>query len=464
MHPGLLRILIYKVILITLFKSTISTLLFLLLTFSGVDTSVLGNAIEATNSSTAVSTSIFLPLISSGCTGCYFVDSINGSDRNSGMSSDRPWKSLAPVHAAVFQPGNIIHFNRGGNWDGGLFIEESGLPGKPVTYTSYGSGDPPVFSNSGDGSSWTSAVFIEADWIVVEGLIVRDVHDVGVYIANGSDHNIVRDVEASNVGEGISVYGQNNLITQNYIHDLHIINNTPGGVDDYGAVGVVLANSNNEVSYNQMIGCIADSHDFGVDGGAVEWYGTANNNYVHHNWASGNAGFLEVGGGTVQGAVVAYNVSINNGRFSLLNLTGIFGSAVSDFRVENNTIVEEAENESGWVIFSFEGNPAASTFLFRNNILYVENFEAVSNKATFSHNNNLYFLGVGTVLGYVLGSAEQITDPQFVNLVSLDLHLNPSSPAIDSGIEMGHGLDFDNRTVPVNHAPDLGAYEYQDTP
>ncbi len=46
-----------------------------------------------------------------------------------------------------------------------------------------------------------------------------------------------------------------------------MINNTPGGVDDYGAVGVVLANSNNEVSYNRFIDCKAASYDFGVDGG-----------------------------------------------------------------------------------------------------------------------------------------------------------------------------------------------------
>lgn len=446
------------------FKPTLSIVFLLSLTLSGVHPSLLQNRRGENGSVIDESTSIFLPLISSSCPNCFFVDSISGSDNNPGTSSDRPWKSLAPVHAAAFQPGSVVHFKRGSNWDSGLFIEESGVSGRPVTFTTYGSGDPPVFSNSGDGSSWTSAVFIEADWIVVEGFLVRDVHDVGVYIANGSDHNIVRNIETTNVGEGISVYGQYNLITQNTIHDLHIINNTPGGVDDYGAVGVVLANSDNEVSYNRMIRCIAASFDFGVDGGAVEWYGTASNNYVHHNWASGNAGFLEVGVGSVQGAVVAYNVSINNGRFSLLNLTGSFESAVSNFRVENNSIVEEAENDSGWVIFSFEGNPAASTFLVRNNILYVENFEAVSNKSTFSHNNNLYSLGAGTVLGFDLGSAEQITNPQFVNLADHDLHLTPWSPAIDSGIELGHWLDFDNRTVPVNHAPDLGVYEYQNIP
>jgi hypothetical protein len=145
-------------------------------------------------------------------------------------------------------------------------------------------------------------------------------------------------------------------------------------------------------------------------------------------------------------------------------LTGSFGSVVSDFRVENNTIIEETEGEPGWVIFSFEGNPVANTFLIRNNILYVENFQAISNKTTFSHDNNLYSLDSGTILGFNPGLGEQVANPRFVNLENKELHLMSSSPAIDAGIELGYFLDFDNRPVPVNHKPDLGAYEYQDTP
>jgi parallel beta-helix repeat protein len=411
----------------------------------------------------AQSTPVFIPLVTNVCNHCYFVDSLSGSDTNSGTSVDRPWKTLAPVNAASFQPGSTIHFKRGSFWDDQLFIDTSGVEGRPVTFTVYGSGAPPIFSNSGHGLSWTSVIFIQADWIVVDGLIVRDTHDVGIYVAQGSDHNVVRNNEVTDVGEGISVHGQYNLITQNSIHDLHIINDTPGGDDDYGAVGIVLNDSNNEISYNRILHCLAHSYDFGTDGGAIEWYEHANNNYVHHNVASGNAGFLEVGVGSVDGARVAYNVSINNGRFSLINLTGKFASDVLNFRVENNTIIEEAMGGRGWVIFSFEGNPVANTFLIRNNILYARNFQAISNKSSFSHDHNLYSLDDITVLGFTLGPGELSADPQFVNPANLDLHLMSSSPAIDGGIELGYSLDFDNRPVPVQIKPDLGAFEYQGT-
>jgi hypothetical protein len=226
-------------------------------------------------------------------------------------------------------------------------------------------------------------------------------------------------------------------------------------------VGVVLSGSNNEVSYNRFIDCKAPSYDFGVDGGAVEWFGKSDHNYVHHNLAIGNAGFLEVGLGSVDGAKVVYNVSINNRRFSLINLAGGFASDVSDFRVENNTIIEEAEVERGWVIFAFEGSPLSSTFLVRNNILAIEYFEAVSNKDTFSHTHNLYALSGGTEPGFNLNPGEQLADPRFVNPSGQDYHLTSSSPAIDAGIPLGYSLDFDNRPVPANTDPDLGAFEYQ---
>jgi hypothetical protein len=145
-------------------------------------------------------------------------------------------------------------------------------------------------------------------------------------------------------------------------------------------------------------------------------------------------------------------------------LTGNFASDVTNFRVENNTLVEQANGERGWVLFSFEGNPVANTFLVRNNIIYAENLQAISNKTTFSHDHNLYSLDNVTVLGFNLGTGEQIADPRFVNLDNHDLHLNSPSPAIDAGIDLGYIFDFDNRPVPVNTKPDLGAFEYRDMP
>jgi hypothetical protein len=240
-----------------------------------------------------------------------------------------------------------------------------------------------------------------------------------------------------------------------------MVRNTPGGNDDYGAIGVALEYASyNEVSYNTFVNCLAPSYDYGTDGGAVEWWGNADGNYVHHNWANGNNGFLEVGGGSARDTIVAGNISTHNGDFAFIHLAGQFASVVQNFRIEQNTIVEV---NGGWVIVGFEGMPTASTLSVRNNIFYAVGFSGIFSMPGFAHDHNLYFLGGGTSLGFTLGPTETLADPLFVNLGAQDFELQPQSPAINAGIDLGYGLDFANHPMPVGAAPDLGSYEYQST-
>jgi hypothetical protein len=419
---------------------------------------------EARDSGLVQGAELRLPHSGSGLgpavTNHYYVDSIYGSDANPGISAEAPWRTLAPVHANDFVPGDVVHFKRGSSWTGGLVINDSGVEGNPITFTTYGTANRPVFANPGSPDNWTIAVEIDADWVVVEGFLVQDAYWNGVRISRGSNHNIVRDIEVTNVGIGIGIYGERNLATGNHVHDLHLVVNTPGGDDDFGAVGIWLFNSNNEVSYNTMVNCKAPSHDYVYDGGAIEWHGHVDNCYVHHNIGMNCNGFLEVGGGSARNTVVAYNVSVNDGAFSYINLGGHHRSEVENFRVENNTIVDTNEDDGGRFIAFGRGDPALNTLIMRNNIFYVN--KRISYKSSFSHDHNLYFRVDGsTELGLSLGEADQVADPLFVDVAGHDFHLQPGSPAIDAGAHIGYSLDFDDRPVPVGDAPDLGAFEYQ---
>jgi hypothetical protein len=390
----------------------------------------------------------------------------NGDDTNPG-TIDQPWRTLAPVHAKDFLPGDVIHFKRGGVWSGGMIINDSGVEGNPITFTDYGTGNRPVFTNPG-GQGSRSPIEVYADWIVVESFFVQDAYAAGISIANGADHNVIRNIEATNTGFGITIYGQYNLAIGNYLHDLNIIVNTPGGNDDYGAVGIMLFNSDNEISYNIIEKCMAPSYDYGIDGGAVEWWGVADRNYVHHNWATISNGFLEVGGGSARDTVVAYNVSVNNGSFSTIHLSGPFASSVVNFRIEHNTIVETKTDYQGYVLLGFEGDPTKDTALVRNNIFWIERgsslgggLQKVSDSQGFSHQNNLYHLIGEVTIGFDLGSGEKIADPLFANLGGRDFHLQFGSPAIDRGLDLGYYRDFDDRSVPFGAAPDIGAFEHR---
>jgi len=395
----------------------------------------------------------------------YYVDGIDGSDANSGTSQANAWRTFASLYARNFQPGDTIHLRCGSVWDGGLIIGDSGTEEAPITFKSYGSGAKPTVRNP--GTTWGRAVQVDGDWVVVEGLLARDAHEAGILISSGADHNVVRDCEATSVGIGIAVNGQHNLITRNYAHDLTMITNTPGGDDDYGAVGVWLFNSSNEISHNAMVNCSAPSYDYGTDGGALEWYGdNVDNCYVHHNWATGCDGFLEVGGGSVKHSTIAYNVSVNNRSFACWHLSDSFGADIEDFRVEQNTIVEsEDRDEMGWVMLNFGGSSTADQFLIRNNTFYVKDLRFVADAdrrgGDFTHEHNLYYLASPeTELGFVLGQGERVGDPLFVDLAGQDFHLEPESPAIDTGTELGYPVDYDGNAVPLGAAPDTGAYEY----
>ena len=82
--------------------------------------------------------------------------------------------------------------------------------------------------------------------------------------------------------------------------------NTPGEFDDSGAVGMVVTGDNTEVAYNTITDNIADSVDFGTDGSAVEIYGGIGT-VVHHNIASNNRTFTELGNPRSADTTYAYN-------------------------------------------------------------------------------------------------------------------------------------------------------------
>jgi len=395
----------------------------------------------------------------------YYVDSVNGSDSNAGTAPDKAWKSLAPVHSRNFLPGDFVHFKRGSTWTGALTIDTSGTSTAPITFTTYGEGARPVFSNPSPDGRNTNSITLYASWVVVEGLLARDAKFAGVYLWEGSDHNIIRDVEATNVGQGIVVIGQYNLITGNYIHDTTMVKSTAGGDDDFGALAIMVNASHNEVSYNRMVNCIAPSFDYGVDGGAVEI--SANNATIedvniHHNRSENVEGFLEIGGpaGLAKDVTVAYNVMVNSGRLIGVSLTGNWYVTLANVRIENNTFHQTGPRAGGGTEKVFCSTAALTPAMMtaRNNIFYaVGSSYGMTTHNGFGHSNNLYRLDDGAP-EYALAAGEKVAEPGFVG--GGDLRLQGSSPAVDGGMALGYAVDLEGNAVPGGAAPDLGAFEY----
>jgi hypothetical protein len=397
----------------------------------------------------------------------YYVCSITGNDSNPGTSREKAWKSLKPVNDMEFMPGDIVNFARGSSWTGELFIKNNGERDKPIIFRAFGKGDRPVISNPAQANH---VVNITGNRIIFDGFMVKDSHSAAIRLANGANHNVVRNCRITNAGMGIGSWGSYNLFTRNFVHDLNMIVNTPKEVhpdDDHGAVAFWMFAPNNEISYNTAVNCRAPSYDYGHDGGFFEIWGNGDSTYVHHNWSENNDGFFEFGGsaripghGSSAGVVIAYNVCINSDRFGVMHFGDYFHNRTRGLRIENNTIIRTEESPS--LFWYGSGELPGGTMSFKNNIV-VRGGEGqrVFTTHDFERRNNIYHLMGGAGLGFEPGESEIVADPLFRNFENRDFRIRRRSPARRAGLELGHDHDLNGKSLPKRKNPDIGAYEFR---
>jgi len=113
----------------------------------------------------------------------YYV-SAKGNDENDG-SIENPWKSIQKANKALANdandgfllPGDKILFKAGEHFEGNLLINRSGTPEKPIEVSSYGLGDHPIISGSGniEGGDYLEAIKItNASHILMSNIAVKN--------------------------------------------------------------------------------------------------------------------------------------------------------------------------------------------------------------------------------------------------------------------------------------------------
>jgi uncharacterized protein YjdB len=113
----------------------------------------------------------------------YYINSA-GDDTNDGNIS-APWKTLAKASDAaksqsnggLLQPGDKILFNRGDSFEGQLIINCSGTEAKPIEIGSYGTGELPIISGSGNipnGDNIEAVKMTNTSYITVDGIWVKN--------------------------------------------------------------------------------------------------------------------------------------------------------------------------------------------------------------------------------------------------------------------------------------------------
>ena len=179
---------------------------------------------------------------------------------------------------------------------------------------------------------------------------------------------------------------------RNYLHhNDRMAPNTPGTFDDYGAVGVVVQGDNTEVAYNSITDNWAASADFGTDGSAVEIYGGIGT-LVHHNTASNNRTFTELGNPRSADSTFAYNQVTSSLRDTEFLITrgdaDQFGPVRGTVAV-NNSVKLTGANSLG---FSCYAGCTTGYFMLYNNVLDVAGRIGYL-EGSMSGGNNVYWRG-----------------------------------------------------------------------
>jgi hypothetical protein len=143
----------------------------------------------------------------------YYVDSVGGSDVNTGTSATAAWKTLQNVNEPQFRPGDRILLKAGGAWQGQLAPKSSGSEGAPILIDRYGEGAMPRIDGAGT---------------VEDAVRLYNVEEIEVHnleITNHGDKVVTRrgvHIFIDNFGTARHI-----VLADCYIHDVN-------GVNDWG--------------------------------------------------------------------------------------------------------------------------------------------------------------------------------------------------------------------------------------
>jgi len=423
----------------------------------------------------------------------YYFDSVSGNDSNPGTEA-QPKRSLNEFNVLDLDPGDAVYFKRGGAWNGVLKLrsEDNGTANDPILISAYGDGADPRIENTTTQSAGRYMgidIFESTGNLIIEDIHFSNISYAGIQILSTQESITIRDCEFEDVGIGINIKSPNVTVDNNYFHDLKMVINTVGGKDDYGAFAVNVQGgtngiSNIVISNNRVERAIAQSNDYGYDGGAFELFETLDGVYIFNNFVKDSKGFTEAGGSngddTLQNVYLYNNISVDNTGISFVFLNAPSGddpydASYNNFVLSHNTLYHAADSEIHALDTTpplwFAGKqPSEDVLKFQNNIVVLFEEQNIADYDDFYHRNNLFYRtdgNINTTFGdsaYSPHSSEILNeDPLFVDPTNDDFRLQEGSPARNKGADLGT-FDTDHYGNDRNQgsAPDMGAIEYSE--
>jgi len=406
-----------------------------------------------------------------------------------------PWKTLSKAQSNVAN-GDSVLFAKGGKFTGTLTLNSK----SNIYFGTYGTGADPLFW----GTNSTISVLITLNgctnitfygWNISDTTISFTDRYIQAKIQNvfatyqGCTGVVIRKCRMDRTGYGVYFPPGNNGNTVDScdIGNLRMIRNTPTSVnpdDDYGGVPVQLSSSNNTVTNNYFHDCYAASYDYTFDGGGVEFFeegSVIENNIIAYNTFYDCNGIFEFGStndgvanNLIQNNKIYYNKIINNNTVVYINNNGQYRTKVVNLQFYNNVMLQTVPNTnpagSSGIMFSLATSDAtAGIIVLKNNIIQASNGLSLTrsgqlNGTNLTHTNNIYKLSNGSVTNFTLDGTEISTSGTIwvnttnTNPLNWDYRLTSTSPAINSGANVGLTRDFGGNTVGIT--PSIGIYQY----
>jgi len=327
------------------------------------------------------------------------VDCAKGDDANKGTLA-RPLRSIRAATSRALDPGTVIELARGCAWQTTVQLRGDGTEAKPIVLTAYGTGAQPVVDGGSAGAE--SVVLLSGAYQRVENIRVTNAQTNGVEIQGANSG--VRSSTIDNVGVGVLLKAHGASADGVTVRDLHMVLDTPGGNDDYGAIGFSVEASGVEIGHSTCTDCRATSHDYGYDGGFVEVWNYAGDLDVHDNTGSNTEGILEIGGDRPDSSARGIKLRNNTFRDShgglVLHTSGDFAIAQAQIAVTGNTITSTGSQDPPIL----DGD--LSNVTFEGNTVSTASF--VSHSAPARHRCNSITLRGSAELGYRRDSTETL--------------------------------------------------------
>ena len=269
-----------------------------------------------------ITTFLFHTIILYASANTYYV-SATGNDANNGTSTATPWQTINKVNTFNFSSGDIISFQAGSTFAGSIYntVLGHGVPGNPITLTSYGTGKAVINSGMEEGILVTNGNITISNLIFTgSGYNISGLYTAGIdfYIdstaTTNCDNILIDNVECYGYGNwGIIMntvsanYGYNHVrVTNCLLHDNGYGGFQINGYSDPATLSIKFSNTDVYVGYTKAY------NNFGRLDYTVEWTGS---------------GILV--SGTING-LIEYCEAYNNGKENGSTYAGPVGIFLGD--------------------------------------------------------------------------------------------------------------------------------------